>query len=66
MIFTINDSASPISLAATFGISVDFFSSGYLDVSVLRVRSNNLCIQLLVTPKGRVSPFGNRWVQMFV
>ena len=29
--------ADPISLAATKGISVDFFSSGYLDVSVLRV-----------------------------
>ena len=31
-------SANPRSLAATRGISVDFFSSGYLDVSVLRVR----------------------------
>ena len=30
--------AGPISLAATFGISVDFFSSGYLDVSVHQVR----------------------------
>ena len=30
--------AGPISLAATLGISVDFFSSGYLDVSVRRVR----------------------------
>ena len=29
--------AGPRSLAATEGISVDFFSSGYLDVSVLRV-----------------------------
>ena len=29
--------AHPISLATTFGISVDFFSSGYLDVSVLQV-----------------------------
>ena len=41
--------ASPISLAATFGISVDFFSSGYLDVSVPPVRPVNLCIQLTVT-----------------
>ena len=32
-------SAGPRSLAATKGISVDFFSSGYLDVSVPRVRS---------------------------
>jgi hypothetical protein len=29
--------ADPRSLATTSGISVDFFSSGYLDVSVLRV-----------------------------
>ena len=29
--------ALPVSLAATKGISVDFFSSGYLDVSVHRV-----------------------------
>ena len=29
--------ANPRSLATTNGISVDFFSSGYLDVSVLRV-----------------------------
>ena len=29
--------ATPLSLAATKGISVDFFSSGYLDVSVPRV-----------------------------
>ena len=35
---------SPISLAATFGISVDFFSSGYLDVSVPPVRLAALCI----------------------
>ncbi len=30
--------AGPISLATTLGISVDFFSCGYLDVSVRRVR----------------------------
>jgi hypothetical protein len=30
--------ALPISLATTLGISVDFFSCGYLDVSVLHVR----------------------------
>ena len=29
--------ALPISLAATLGISFDFFSSAYLDVSVQRV-----------------------------
>lgn len=31
--------AHPISLATTLGISVDFFSSAYLDVSVQQVRS---------------------------
>ena len=36
----------PLSLAATKGISVDFFSSGYLDVSVLRVRFYTLLIQM--------------------
>lgn len=41
--------AAPRSLAATCGISVDFFSSGYLDVSVLPVRFFNLCIQLKMT-----------------
>ena len=33
--------AGPISLATTFGISVDFFSSSYLDVSVHSVRFNS-------------------------
>src|SRR5690606_17839144 len=37
--------AGPRSLAATRGISVDFFSSGYLDVSVPPVRLLYLCIQ---------------------
>ena len=36
--------ASPLSLVATDGISVDFFSSGYLDISVPRVRLAWLCI----------------------
>jgi hypothetical protein len=31
--------ATPISLAATLGITLVFSSSGYLDVSVHRVRS---------------------------
>ena len=37
--------APPRSLATTNGISVDFFSSGYLDVSVPLVRLLHLCIQ---------------------
>ena len=43
--------AGPLSLAATQGISVDFFSSGYLDVSVPRVCLFNLCIQLKILSK---------------
>ena len=39
---------APLSLAATHGISVDFFSSGYLDVSVHRVPSVYLWIQYTV------------------
>jgi hypothetical protein len=53
--------ALPLSLAATQGISFDFSSSGYLDVSVPRVGSS---------PKGgdwvlpsRVSPFGYLRIQ---
>ena len=43
--------AGPRSLAATRGISVDFFSSGYLDVSVPRVRLTYLCIQYVIPNK---------------
>ena len=41
--------ALPLSLAATERISFDFFSFGYLDVSVPQVRFINLCIQLIMT-----------------
>ena len=40
--------ALPISLAATFGITVVFSSSGYLDVSVHRVPLLTLCIGLRI------------------
>ena len=40
--------ALPISLAATFRISVDFCSCSYLDVSVHCVRFTNLCIQFVI------------------
>ena len=40
---------SPLSLATTHGVSIDFFSSGYLDVSVLQVHSLYLWIQYKVT-----------------
>ena len=51
--------ALPLSLAATYGIDVSFSSSAYLDVSVQRVPSVNLWIQLTVAglSPGRVSPF---------
>ena len=43
--------AIPRSLATTSGITFVFFSSGYLDVSVPRVRLVNLCIQLTIPSK---------------
>ena len=51
----------PRSLATTYGISVDVFSSPYLDVSVQAVPSVYLCIQYTVTniAVSWVSPFGN-------
>ena len=50
----------PLSLATTQGISVDVFSSPYLDVSVQAVPPIHLWIQCMVTGlySGRVSPFG--------
>ncbi len=39
----------PRSLATTNGVSVDVLSSGYLDVSVPRVRLSTLCIQMEIT-----------------
>ena len=39
----------PRSLAATYGIDVSFFSSGYLDVSVHRVPLHMLCIHIWMT-----------------
>ena len=43
--------AGPISLATTLGISVDFCSCSYLDVSVRRVRFVPLCIQSTMTQR---------------
>ena len=53
--------ATPLSLAATYGITFVFFSCGYLDVSVPRVRPMWLCIHHTVTEHYlcRVSPFGH-------
>ena len=54
---------SPRSLATTSGVSVDVLSSGYLDVSVPRVRLLSLCIQdkiplcrRIVIPPHRIAP----------
>ena len=51
----------PISLATTFGISVDVFSSSYLDVSVQTVPHVHLFCSMHVDRVllCRVSPFGN-------
>ena len=43
--------AVPRSLATTSGISVDFFSSGYWDVSLHRVSLISLCIQNIIPLK---------------
>ena len=41
--------AGPLSLAATYGIEVSLFSSGYLDVSVPQVSLHTLCIQAWIS-----------------
>ena len=48
LLFLIEVWPLPISLATTLGISFDFFSSPYLDVSVREVPLLNLCIQLRI------------------
>ena len=51
----------PRSLATTYGISVDFSSSPYLDVSVQAVPLIYLCIQYMMIrlSSNRIAPFGN-------
>ena len=58
-----NPSAGPISLATTFGVSVDVLSCSYLDVSVRRVRFACLCIQQEILIIQWVSPFGYPWIK---
>ena len=50
--------ALPLSLATTYGIIVIFSSSGYLDVSVPRVRSYLIQISDMSSTY-QVAPFGN-------
>ena len=58
----------PLSLATTRGISVDYSSSSYLDVSVQMVPLCNLCIQLHICKDDLawVSPFGYPWVDGYL
>ena len=51
----------PRSLATTYGISVDVFSSPYLDVSVQAVPLIYLCIQYMIIrhDSNWIAPFGN-------
>ena len=53
--------AVPLSLATTDGITIVFFSWGYLDVSVPPVRLMHLCIQCMIPEHDPrwVPPFGN-------
>ena len=58
----------PRSLATTCGISVDFFSSPYLDVSVQAVPPVSLWIQNTVTghDSSRIAPFGNPRINAYL
>ena len=58
----------PRSLATTSGISVDFFSSPYLDVSVQAVPLIRLWIQRMMTglSSGRISPFRNPRIDAYL
>ena len=58
--------AHPISLATTLGISVDFFSSGYLDVSVRRVRFHRPMDSVWDTPCGVGFPIRTSLDQSFI
>ena len=65
-LFIISRWPIPRSLATTDGISIDFFSSRYLDVSVPWVIFLNLCIQFKITHKSWVFPFGNVRIKVFI
>ena len=55
----------PLSLATTRGISFDFSSSPYLDVSVREVPYVKLCIYLTLR-NAWVSPFGNPRIEAYL
>ena len=58
----------PHSLATTSGISFDFFSSPYLDVSVQAVPLIHLFIQhmMIRLDSNRIAPFGNLWLTVYL
>ena len=58
----------PRSLATTSGISIDFSSSPYLDVSVQAVSLIHLCIQCMMTghDSSRIAPFGHLWISAYL
>ena len=58
----------PRSLATTSGISVDFSSSPYLDVSVQAVPFIHLCIQCMMIKHdfNRIAPFGNLRINAYL
>ena len=58
----------PRSLATTSGISVDFSSSPYLDVSVQAVPLIYLCIQYMMTvhDHSRIAPFGYLRINVYL
>ena len=59
---------TPRSLATTCGISIDFFSSPYLDVSVQAVPPVSLLIQYTVTglDSSRIAPFGHLRINAYL
>ena len=58
----------PLSLATTRRISVDVFSSPYLDVSVQAVPLIHLCIQCMMIKHdfNRIAPFGNLRINAYL
>ncbi len=58
--------ALPISLVTTEGISIDFSSCAYLDISVRRVPpySPMYSVSGIQFKIGLVTPFGNLWIKV--
>ena len=55
----------PLSLTTNNGVSFDFLSSGYFDVSVPRVHLTSLFIQLVIPLAWWVSPFGHPRIKAY-